>query len=152
MVHVSRPRLQGLLVAGVVLLLVPYAALGASALPGSAWDACRDRVIASLEAAGLRDFGDVSAYTGATGTGALQAVIDQCGYRSERIGPAFCDDLYEQVYAACREDGFDGMSMAATSWVLIFDPDGPLVERLRRVCTQPTTIDRRGFGRLICGE
>lgn len=152
MVHVSRPRLQGLLAAGLFLIFLHYAAPGFSAKSGPAWDACRDRVIANLEAAGLRDFGDVSAYTGATGTGALQAVIDQCGYRSERIGPAFCDDLYEQVYAACRVDGFEGMSMAATSWVLIFDPDGPLVERLRRVCTQSATIDRARFGRLICGE
>jgi hypothetical protein len=109
-------------------------------------------VIAKLEAAGLRDFGDVSAYTGATGTGALQAVIDQCGYRSEHLDSRFCDDLYEQVYAACREDGFEGMSMAATSWIRIFDPDGPLVERLRRACTRPETLDRAGFGRLICGE
>jgi hypothetical protein len=152
MFHVSRPRFHGLLAVGVLLLLVPYAALGGSAISGPAWDACRDRVIAQLEAAGLRDFGDVSAYTGATGTGALEAVIDQCGYRSEHLDPAFCDDLYEQVYAACREDGFEGMSMAATSWVRIFDPDGPLVERLRRVCTQHATIDRARFGRLICGE
>ncbi|UHD16020.1 hypothetical protein [Thiocapsa bogorovii] len=152
MFHVSRPRLYRLLAAGVFLLLVRYDALGASAMSAPAWDDCRDRVIANLEAAGLRDFGDVSAYTGATGTGALQAVIDRCGYRSEDLDPAFCDDLYEQVYAACREDGFEGMSMAATSWVLIFDPKGPLVERLRRICIQRATIDRTRFGRLICGE
>ncbi|EGV16777.1 hypothetical protein [Thiocapsa marina] len=152
MFRVFRSRFHGVLAAGFFLLLETGAAPGAAAMSGPAWDACRDRVIANLEAAGLRDFGDVSAYTGATGTGALQAVIERCGYRSEHLDPAFCDDLYEQVYAACREDGFEGMSMAATSWVLIFDPQGPLVERLRRVCIEPATIDRSRFGRLICGE
>lgn len=129
-----------------------YATSGVAAMSAREWDACRDRVIATLEAKGLRDFGDVSAYTGATGTGALHAVIEQCGYRSERIDRAFCDDLYEQVYPACRQDGFDGMSMSATSWVLIFDPEGQLVSRLRRVCTQPQTVGRAAFGRLVCDE
>ena len=152
MFRVSRPRCRCLLAAGAFLLLASYASRGVSAMSGASWDACRDRVIATLEAAGLRDFGDVSAYIGATGTGALQAVIEQCGYRSERIGRAFCDDLYEQVYAACRADGFEGMSMSATSWVLIFDPKGPLVERLRRVCARPDAVDRATFGRLICSE
>jgi hypothetical protein len=152
MSHVSRPRLHPLLAAGVFLLLMPHASPGLTAMSETAWDACRERVIATLEAAGLRDFGDVSAYTGATGTGALQAVIDQCGYRSERIDRAFCDDLYEQVYDACREDGFDGMGMFATSWVLIFDPKGPFVERLKNVCTEPARMGRAAFGRRVCDE
>lgn len=129
-----------------------------SAIPGTTdaspdvWQACQDRVIATLEAAGVRDFGDVSAYTGATGTGALSAVIEQCGYRPERLSRPFCDDIYDQVYLACREDGFEGMSMAATSWVLIFDPDGALVENLRRVCEQSKPVSRATFGRRVCGE
>ncbi|MBK1646015.1 hypothetical protein CKO25_15430 [Thiocapsa imhoffii] len=142
--------------AWVVGLLVGNLILSGPAAPaaGSAqgWDACRDRVIATLEAEGLRDFGDVSAYTGATGTGALQAVIERCGYRPERISRSFCDDLYGQVYTVCQLDGFDGMSMAATSWVLIFDPNGPLVERLRRVCSVPREMSRSEFGRVVCGE
>jgi hypothetical protein len=134
------------------VLLALYAAPGAAAMSAEAWDACRERVIAVLEAKGIRDFGDVSAYTGATGTGALHAVVEQCGYRSERIDRQFCDDLYEQVYPGCRSDGFEGMSMSATSWVLIFDPDGPLVNRLRRLCAQPADVSRAAFGRLVCGE
>ena len=111
----SRRILAGVsLVIGLLLLgvLAHAASVGMS---GRAWDACRDRVIAELEAAGLRDFGDVSAYTGATGTGAIQGVIEACGYRSEQIDHAFCNDLYSQVYLSCREDGFDDMSMAAPS-------------------------------------
>lgn len=128
------------------------AAVAPAAAAVDAWEQCRDRVIGELEAAGLRDYGDVSAYTGATGTGALEAVIARCGYRSERIGRALCDDIYEQVYFACREDGFEGMSVSATSWVQIFDPKGRLVSRLRRVCSQPASVDRGQFGRLVCGE
>jgi hypothetical protein len=135
-----------------IIILALHANPGLAAKSGSAWDACRDRVIAELEARGLRDYGDVSAYTGATGTGALHAVIERCGYRSDRIDRPLCDDIYEQVYHACREDGFEGMSVSATSWVLIFDPDGPLVARLRRVCAQPATVSRAEFGRLVCGE
>jgi len=117
-----------------------------------AWEACRDRVIADLEAAGLRDFGDIGAYTGATGSGALQTIVEQCGYRSERIDRTWCNDLYRNVYPACREDGFDGMSVSATSWVLVFDPDGPLVSRLRLVCAQPKPVSRALFGHRVCGE
>jgi hypothetical protein len=152
MLDISSPGLFSTFRAGVLAVLALCAPAGVSAMSASAWDACRDRVIARLEAAGLRDFGDVSAYTGATGTGALNAVVEQCGYRPERIDRRFCDDIYEQVYAACRLDGFDGMSMSATSWVLIFDPSGPFVERLKRVCAQPASVDRAAFGRLICGE
>jgi hypothetical protein len=148
-------RLSPILIAALVVLTLTLSACvaeGAQRMTGRAWDACRDRVIGELEAAGVRDFGEVSAYTGATGTGAMQAVIDTCGYRPEQIDRAFCDDLYTQVYLSCREDGFEGMSMAATSWVLIFDPDGPLVGRLRRVCEQPGDLGRTGFGRAVCSE
>jgi hypothetical protein len=148
-------RLSPILIASLVLLMLTLggdAAEGAQRMSGRAWDACRDRVIGELEAAGVRDFGEVSAYTGATGTGAMQAVIDSCGYRPEQIDRAFCDDLYTQVYLVCREDGFEGMSMAATSWVLIFDPHGPLVRRLRGVCEQTNELGRTGFGRAVCGE
>jgi hypothetical protein len=136
----------------VALMLGVLAHAASVGMSGRAWDACRDRVIAELESAGLRDFGDVSAYTGATGTGAIQAVIETCGYRSEQIDRAFCGDLYTQVYLSCREDGFEGMSMAATSWVLIFDPQGPLVRRLRESCEQSAQMSRAAFGRAVCGE
>jgi hypothetical protein len=145
-------RHKGAILAWALVLFVVYAIPGVAAMSAREWDACRDRVVATLEAKGLRDFGDVSAYTGATGTGALHAVIEQCGYRSERIDRAFCDDLYEQVYPACRADGFEGMSMSATSWVLIFNPEGHLVNRLREVCAQPQTVGRAVFGRLVCNE
>ncbi len=147
-----RPRHRLWICAWLVGVVVLWATPGAWGASADAWQACQDRVIASLEAAGLRDFGDVSAYTGATGTGALNAVIKECGYRPERLSPSFCDDIYAQVYPACREDGFEGMSMAATSWVLIFDPDGPLVEKLRRVCEQSQPVSRATFGRRVCGE
>lgn len=146
------PRCRAWIRAWLLCVVIISVALGAADASPEAWRACQDRVIATLEAAGLSDFGDVSAYTGATGTGALQAVIEQCGYHPERLSAPFCDDIYEQVYPACREDGFEGMSMAATSWVLIFDPDGALVENLRRVCEQSRPVSRATFGRRVCGE
>lgn len=82
----------------------------------------------------------------------LQRVIGQCGYHPERIDPAMCDDLYQQVYLACREDGFDGMSMTAQSWVLIFDPGGPLIAGLRRACSEPAPVSREAFGRQLCAD
>jgi hypothetical protein len=136
----------------VLVLLILPAGMGMSAMSGAAWNACRDRVIAELEEAGWRDYGDVSAYTGATGTGALEVVIKRCGYHSERIDRQLCDDIFEQVYLSCRLDGFEGMSVAATSWVLIFDPKGPLIKRLRQVCEQPVVLGRAAFGRRVCGE
>ncbi len=136
----------------LLVLLVLYGMPGVAAQSGDAWAGCRDRVIGALEAAGLRDFGDAGAYTGATGTAALEAVIAQCGYHPEQVERALCDDLFQQVYQPCREDGFEDLSMAATSWVLIFDPDGPFVERLRRVCTQAAPVSRAVFGRLVCRE
>jgi hypothetical protein len=138
--------------ASAIVLLALHGTPGGAARSGDAWDACQDRAIADLEAAGGRKFGDPSAYTGATGSGALDAVIAQCGYRPEPVDATLCDELYRQVYRACREDGFEGMSMAATSWVLVFDPDGPLVQRLRRVCTQTAPVSRDAFGRLVCGK
>ncbi|MCG6898228.1 MAG: hypothetical protein LJE61_10380 [Thiocapsa sp.] len=135
-----------------VVLGALHADPSAAGLTGLSWDACRDRVIAALEAAGQRDFGDVSAYTGASGAGALVAVIERCGYRPERLSRADCDDLYEQVYNACRLEGFDGMSVSATSWVLIYDPEGALVERLRHICARPDRASRTEFGVLVCGE
>jgi len=148
----TRPLDRCRVLAWAIALLTLAGTPGVAAPSGAGWEACQDRVISALEAAGLRDYGDVSAYTGATGAGALDAVIEQCGYHPERIDRALCDHLFQQVYQACREDGFEGMSMAATSWVLIFDPDGPLVERLRRVCAQPAPVSRGAFGRLVCEE
>lgn len=134
----------------LVLGLSPMPVVAASS--GDAWEQCRDRVIADLEAKGLDDYGDVGAYIGATGSGALPVVIERCGYRSERVGPDLCDDLYRQVYWACRADGFDGMSMAATSWVAIFDPVAPLLLRLKRVCSDPEPLSRAAFGHRVCGN
>lgn len=111
-----RPWIPAWACVGLALQSAPGVAVRAE----GAWEACRDRAIADLEAAGLRDFGDVGAYTGATGSGALQTIIERCGYRSERIDRTWCDDLYRNVYPACPEDGFDGMSVSATSWVLVF--------------------------------
>jgi hypothetical protein len=123
-----------------------------AALASDQWDHCRDRVIARLEIAGERDLGDVNAYTGASGAGVLDVVIEHCGYRPEQLSPADCDILYEQVYESCREDGFEEMSVSATSWVMIYDPDGPLIERLRLICAEPIPVSRESFGRLVCGE
>jgi hypothetical protein len=135
-----------------MILLALYGAPGLAARSGDAWEACRDRVFADLEAAGLRDYDDAGAYTGATGSGALPEVIAQCGYHPERIDRPLCDSLYQQFYGDCREDGFAGMSVAARSWVLIFDPDGPFIARLRRVCAEPAQLGRASFGRLVCAE
>jgi hypothetical protein len=82
----------------------------------------------------------------------LQWVIGQCGYHPERIDSALCDDLYQQVYLACREDGFDNMSMTAHAWVLIFDPGGPLIAGLRRACSAPAPVSREAFGQQLCGD
>ncbi|WP_295584368.1 hypothetical protein [uncultured Lamprocystis sp.] len=136
----------------MMILLALYGAPGLAARSGDAWEACRDRVFADLEAAGLRDYDDAGAYTGATGSGALPEVIAQCGYHPERIDRPLCDSLYQQFYGDCREDGFAGMSVAARSWVLIFDPDGPFIARLRRVCAEPAQLGRASFGRLVCAE
>jgi hypothetical protein len=123
-----------------------------AALTSDQWDHCRDRVIASLAAAGERDLGDVSAYTGASGAGVLDVVIAECGYRPEQLSPADCDIFYEQVYESCREDGFEAMSVSATSWVMIYDPNRPLIARLRLICAEPIPVSRQSFGRLICSE
>lgn len=152
MSRLFHPRDRSRLAAWVIVFLTLADTPGVDALSGDAWEACRDRVVAALEAAGQRDFGDPSAYTGATGSGALDRVIAQCGYRAERIDPALCNDIYEQVYLPCREDGFEGMSMAATSWILIFDPAGRFIERLRRICAQSAPLSRAAFGRLVCGK
>jgi hypothetical protein len=136
----------------VMILLALSGAPGLAARSGDAWEACRDRVFADLEAAGLRDYGDAGAYTGATGSGALPEVVGQCGYHPERIDRPLCDTLYQQFYLSCREDGFEAMSVAARSWVLVFDPDGPFIARLRRVCAEPAQLGRASFGRLICEE
>lgn len=152
MPHAKRGAIRWAYLVAPIAALVMDVPCAAADPRGASWDTCRERVIADLEERGRRDFGDVSAYTGATGTGAMQAVIERCGYRPEQIDRGLCDDIYEQVYLACREDGFEGMSVSATSWVLIFDPDGPFVERLRRVCTQPASVGRAMFGRLVCGE
>lgn len=82
----------------------------------------------------------------------LQRVIGQCGYHPERIGSALCDDLYQQVYLACREDGFDGLSMTAHAWVLIFDPGGRVVATLRRICSEPIMVSQEAFEWQLCGN
>ncbi len=152
MVALARPRERSWMLVRVMILLALSGAPGLAARSGDAWEACRDRVFTDLEAAGLRDYGDAGAYTGATGSGALPEVIAQCGYHPERIARAWCDTLYQQVYWNCREDGLEGLSVAARSWVLIFDPDGPFIARLRRVCAEPAPLGRASFGRLLCGE
>ncbi|NCA71451.1 MAG: hypothetical protein EOM91_15430 [Sphingobacteriia bacterium] len=139
-------------VALLALALLSGAASAPAGASGMAWDACRDQTIAALEAAGRRDHGDVSAYTGASGAGALIAIIERCGYRPERLSRDDCDLLYEQVYLSCRLDGFEGMSIAATSWVLIYDPKGPLVRRLKQSCAQTANLDRASFGLQVCLE
>ncbi len=152
MVVLPRPRERSWIPVWMMILLALYGAPGLAARSGDAWEACRDRVFADLEAAGLRDYDDAGAYTGATGSGALPEVIAQCGYHPERIDRPLCDSLYQQFYGDCREDGFAGMSVAARSWVLIFDPDGPFIARLRRVCAEPAQLGRASFGRLVCAE
>jgi len=151
MTRLSHPRDHRAVAVGACIVLVLSGA-PRIALSEDAWMTCQDRVIAALEAAGERDFGDVSAYTGATGAGAQDSIIEQCGYHPERVDHALCDSLYEQVYDACRQDGFDDMSRAGRSWVLIFNPKGALVERLRRVCTQSVSVNRPVFGILVCRE
>ena len=136
-------------VVALALLLIGCAGMEPLA---DAWVSCRDRVFAGLEEAGQREFGDASAYFGATGAGALAEAIERCGYHAEQIDRSLCDDLFAQVYAACRESGFAGMSMAASSWVAIFDPQGPLVKRLQQVCVQLAAVSREEFGRRVCGE
>jgi len=153
MVVLPRPRERSWIPVWMMLLpLALYGAPGLAARSGDPWEACRERVFADLEAVGLREYGDADAYIGATGSGALPEVIAQCGYHPARVNRPLCDTLYQQVYEDCREDGFDGMSVAARSWVLIFDPDGPFITRLRRVCAAPAQLGRASFGRLVCGE
>lgn len=137
----------------LAVLLAPHAMeAGAAGPSGSDWDACRDRVMAARQAAGRRDYGDTAAYTGVTGAGALAAVVRRCGYRDRAMDSAFCDDLYDQVYPACRQGGLQGLSMAGASWVAVLDPAGPVLVRLRRACDDSTPLDRAAFGRRVCGE
>ena len=134
------------------VLLAAQGLAGAAGSSGPAWEACRDRVMTARQAAGRRDYGDPAAYTGATGAGALAPVVGRCGYRDRSMDSAFCDDLYEQVYPACRQGGLQGLSMAGASWVAVLDPRGPVLARLRRACDDATRIDRAAFGRRVCGE
>ena len=150
MPRLHRPRDGRWVMVWTIALLTLSGTPGAAVPPEDTWKACQDRVIADLEAAGRHDYGAVSADTGATGAGALDAVIERCGYHPAAVDRTLCDDLYRQVYQACREDGFEGLSTAAAAWVLIFDPGGPLVARLRRVCAQSTPLSRAAFGRLVC--
>ena len=136
-------------VALALLFLVGCAGMAPLA---DAWMSCRDRVFAGLEKAGRREFGDASAYFGATGAGPLADAIERCGYHPEQLDRQLCNDLFTEVYEACRESGWEGMPMAAASWVSIFDPQGPLIERLQQVCVQPVTVNREQFGRRLCGE
>lgn len=151
-----RPWARRQVVAWALAVLAVGGAAGAPAglggARGDAWMTCQGRVIAALESAGQRDRGAVSAYTGVAGAGAQDAIVARCGYHPETIGPALCESLFQQVYPACREDGFEGMSAAATSWVRIFDPVGVRLARLRRACTQAEPLGRAAFGALVCGE
>ena len=135
-----------------VLLAAQAMEVGAAGPPGRDWEACRDRVMAARQAAGRRDYGDTAAYTGVTGAGALAAVVQRCGYRDKTMDSAFCDDLYDQVYPACRQGGLQGLSMAGASWVAVLDPAGAVLVRLRLACDDSTPLDRAAFGRRVCGE
>ena len=149
----------------IIASFVPIALVGCvTALPmapeslllsGSpaAWEGCRSQVYDGLLAQGERE-GDAGGYVGASGSGARDDILVECGYQP--MTQRACDDAYQNAYLPCHERAKTekeyGLAMVELADVNMFNPVMMSEEKVEALCRAQGPISRVKFGSLLCGE
>jgi hypothetical protein len=135
----------------LIFLLFVFSSLPALAAQG--WEGCSEKVIEKLTAQGLREHGDSSAYIGASGAGAVEDIVNTCGYKP--MTKDDCDDIYINSYLSCRNNHIEGsdfgLSGVEMSWVRGYDPKILNPDRLDQLCKMKDRLSRQEFGEMMCG-
>lgn len=117
--------------------------------------------VGRLPVAGIRWFissgragSDAGGYVGASGSGARDDILVECGYQP--MTQRACDDAYQNAYLPCHERAKTekeyGLAMVELADVNMFNPVMMSEEKVEALCRAQGPISRVKFGSLLCGE